>query len=66
MSTGSGGINTDVPVRLTEKKKNNYLRGILGDAGLTLEEGALRRALANILADGGVFGRPQMIRIEAL
>jgi homoserine dehydrogenase len=31
----------------------------------TTEE-TMRRALANILSDGGVFGRPQMIRIEAL
>jgi homoserine dehydrogenase len=31
----------------------------------TTEE-AVRGALANIEADGGVFGRPQMIRIEAL
>jgi homoserine dehydrogenase len=31
----------------------------------TTEE-TMRKALANIEADGGVFGRPQMIRIEAL
>jgi homoserine dehydrogenase len=66
-----GGISLDSilqrnrPIGSAPKRSAEEVMPVTIITHSTTEE-TMRRALANILADGGVFGRPQMIRIEAL
>jgi homoserine dehydrogenase len=53
------------PIGMAPKRSAEELMPVTIITHSTTEE-TVRGALANILSDGGVFGRPQMIRIEAL
>ena len=53
------------PIGTAPKRSADELMPVTIITHATTEE-TVRAALTNIMADGGVFGRPQMIRIEAL
>jgi homoserine dehydrogenase len=53
------------PIGTAPKRSADEMMPVIIITHATTEE-TMRAALTNILADGGVFGRPQMIRIEAL
>ncbi len=53
------------PIGTAPKRSAEEVQSVTIITHSTTEE-TVRGALANIEADGGVFGRPQMIRIEAL
>jgi homoserine dehydrogenase len=58
-------VQRNRPIGMAPKRSAEDLMPVTIITHSTTEE-TVRGALANITADGGVFGRPQMIRIEAL
>jgi homoserine dehydrogenase len=58
-------VQRNRPIGMAPKRSAEEVMPVTIITHSTTEE-TMRGALANIEADGGVFGRPQMIRIEAL